>query len=186
MILDGNGALYGGVTLHCLSSEPDMGDIIGSRRVPYDADRGFIHWNVCQARAAGDLVAKELQGYLGGALAPCPQSAEAGSYRKVHASEVTLSEAHSSDHIKWLCDQLGASGWIRFRRQNDNDISEIVTGFIRRVGPRSFGADQIGRFAIEFDAADGRVRVARRWSWTQLRKLMSYLVAIARTGRTNP
>jgi methionyl-tRNA formyltransferase len=180
MILDGKGALYGGVTLHCLSREIDKGDIIGVRVVPYDPDRGFIYWNVSQARAAGDLVEKELKDYLRGTLIPHPQSALNGNYRKVDSSEVTLSENHSASRTKWLCDQLGASGWIRFS-QSDNEKPSVVCRFIRSVGPRQFGAARISRFAFEFDAADARVRVARRSYWVLTVHFVMYLLAIIRT-----
>lgn len=60
MILDGKADLYGGITLHCLSRGIDRGDIIAIRKVPHNASRDFIYWDVCLARAAADLVRTDL------------------------------------------------------------------------------------------------------------------------------
>lgn len=184
MILDEMASLYGGVTLHVLSRDVDQGDVIGLRSVPYDPERGFIDWNVRQARAAGHLVDKELQGYLHGTVTPSPQVVGTGSYRKVQPSEIMLSGELAADRVKWLCDRLGASGWVRFRRSGSDGVkSHIVCRFLRRVGPRKFQAPRISRFAIDFDASDARVRVARRWFGTELRQLAMCLTAIARTRK---
>ena len=181
MVLDGKANLYGGITLHCLSAQVDRGDIIGFRRVPYEADRGFIYWEVCLARAAGELVQTELQDYLNGTLRARPQPAGAGSYRKVRRHELTLSDEHSAARTKWFCDQLGASGRLRFHTRK---ISYMVSGFVRRVGPCTSKAARIGKFTIEFDAADARVRVARHGIWTRLSRFVAYWLAIVRTHRT--
>jgi methionyl-tRNA formyltransferase len=164
MILDGTAELYGGITLHCLSRGIDKGDVIGVRKVPYEASRGFIHWDVSLARAAADLTQNELQHYLGGALTPCSQPAGAGSYRKVRATELTLSQRHSASHTKWLCDQL--EGWIRFRSRNGTRYA--VSHFVRRLGPRTRQKEHISKFNIEFDAADARVNVARIRPWSRM------------------
>ena len=182
MILDGKADLYGGVTLHCLSRGIDKGDIIGVRKIPYDADRGFIHWEVGLARAAGGLVQTELHLYLNGTLRPCPQPAKAGSYRKVSRNEMTLSDGHSASRTKWLCDQFGVSGRLRLHSQRAKNYA--VSHFIRQVGPRTFEAERIDKFTIEFDAADARVRVARRRIWTPLLRVVMYWFAIARTHRS--
>jgi len=181
MVLDGKSDLYGGVTLHCLSARVDRGDIIGVRKVPYDAGSGFVHWEICLARAAEELVQTELQDYLNGSLRACPQSAESGSYRKVDWRELTLSDKQSAAQTKWLCGQLGASGWLRFRT---GKRSYPVCRFVRQLGPRTFKRASIGRFAIEFDAADARVRVARERSWTRFRRFLEFWITIVRTRRT--
>jgi len=159
MILDEKADLHGGITLHCLSRGIDKGDVIGLRRIPYDAERGFIHWEVCLARAAGSLVRSELQSYLNGTLRPSPQAADSGNYRKVRSSELTLSSTSPAVRIKWLCDNLGASGQLRFCSQGKKIYR--VSRFIRQIGPRTLEVEKIDKLAIEFDAADARVRVAR-------------------------
>jgi len=186
MILDGKADQYGGVTLHCLTPKIDRGDIIGMRAVPFDPDLGFVNWNVRQAHAAGELVAKELQDYFKGRLTPRPQFPGSGSYRKVEANELTLSASQAADRIEWLCRRFGSSGWLCFQPEKDGNRAErcIVHSFIRKVGPRSSVPYRIGRFAIEFDAADARVRVARLGSWTRLCRLAQYLLTIASVSRT--
>lgn len=186
MILDGKAREFGGVTVHCLSPRIDEGDIIGFRQVPHDAAEGFIPWNVRQAQAAGELVEQELQGYLSGGAKAIPQPKGAGSFRKVGRSELTLSNDHSASHTEWLCSQLCDAGWIKFRhaRPNETPRDYAVGRFIRRVGPRTDGASQIGRFAIEFDAADARVRVARRGPWSMSSRIARYLMAIAGSERS--
>jgi methionyl-tRNA formyltransferase len=180
MILDGKAEQYGGVTLHCLSHGIDKGDIVGFRKVPYDPERGLIYWNVCLARAAGDLVQKELQAYLGGTLRPYPQPAQAGSYRKVREIETTLSEQFTASQTRWLCDQLGASGSVRYRSQKNKQY--LISHFIRQTDRKS-KTEQIGRFTIEFDAVDARVQVARRRGWTLLLQVVLYWLAIVGTRR---
>jgi methionyl-tRNA formyltransferase len=179
MILDGNADLCGGITLHCLSCGVDKGDIIGVRKIPYDADRGFIYWDVCLARGAGDLVQKELPRYLSGTLTPSPQPANSGCYRKLRPGELTLSAEHSACRIKWLCDQFGTLNWLRFRPRRSKRYA--VAQFIRQVGPRIFKAERITKFTIEFDAADARVRVRRHRRWTRRMLFVRCWLAIART-----
>jgi methionyl-tRNA formyltransferase len=182
MILDGKADQYGGVTLHCLSRGIDKGDIIGFRKVPYDASRGFIYWNVCLARAAGDLVQKELQGYLDGTLRSYPQPAQAGNYRRVSENEATLSGEYTASQIKWLCDQLAASGSVRYQSQRKKKY--VISQFVRQTGSRMSKAERIGHFTIEFDAADARVKVARRRGWTLLLQVVLHWLAIVGTRRT--
>jgi len=185
MILDRTAELHGGVTLHCLSPEIDKGEVIGFRKVAYEPNRGFREWNVRQALAAGDLVHTELSSYLTAALSPRSPVADSGSYRKVDPSELVLSDRHSASRTKWLCDELGSSGWIRFRR-SEGEKAFIIDRFIRKTGPRTFKPEKIGKFAIEFDAADARVRVGRRGDWRRLLKTLAYLVAVARTRNWAP
>ena len=127
--------------------------------------------------AAGDLVKSELQGYLNGMITPTPQRVDTGSYRKVQPSELALTERLSAERIEWLCRHLGASGWIHFY-DSSGEKSYSVSRFIHRIGRRA-QAPRISRYAIEFDASDARVRVARHVPG--LRELGSCLVAIART-----
>jgi len=179
MILDEKADLHGGITLHCLSRGIDKGDIIGVRRVPYDAKRGFIYWEVCLARAAGSLVRSELQSYLNGTLRPSPQAADSGSYRKVRSSELTLSSTSPAFRIKWLCDNLGASGQLRFCSQGKKIYR--VSHFIREIGPQTFEVEKIDEFTIEFDAADARVRVARHRRPAPAWRTAIYWLEIARS-----
>jgi len=179
MILDEKADLYGGVTLHCLSRGIDKGDIIGFRRIPYDAERGFIYWEVCLARAAGSLVQSELQNYLNGTLRPSPQTADSGSYRKVRSSELTLSSTSPAFRIKWLCDNLGVSGQLRFCSRGKKIYT--VSHFIREIGPQTFEGEKIDKFAVEFDASDARVRVARYRGWAPRWRTVMYWLEIARS-----
>jgi hypothetical protein len=181
LLLDDKALSYGGMTLHCLTKEIDEGDVIGTRKVPYDEARGFIHWDVCLARAAGDLASTELQGYLQGVLEPRPQPVGVGNYRKIHLSELALSAERHADQIKWLGDRLGETRWLRFRHLEAEQKSYVVSRFIRRLGPRTHEPPRIARFGIEFDAADFRVRVGRPGFWMPLFALIAYLRAIFRT-----
>lgn len=181
LLLDDKAASYGGMTLHCLKKGIDEGDIIGSRSVPHDEARGFVHWDVCLARAGGDLANTELQAYLKGVLKPKPQPVGIGNYRKIHRSELTLSDERGADQIKWLCDLLGETRWLRFRDLDAEKKSYVVSRFIRRLGPRTHRPPRIARFFIEFDAADFRVRVGRPGFWVPLFALIAYLRAIFRT-----
>jgi methionyl-tRNA formyltransferase len=184
MVLDGKAATCGGVTLHLLTSEIDRGPLLGLRSVPYDAKKGFVDWDVRQARAAADLVKTELQAYLNGTFAPGPQSAGDGNYRRVLPDEVTLSDKHTAQHAEWLCQQLGVTGWIRFKPTGVPPAPSFsVYRFVRRLGPRTYTANQINRFALEFEVADARVRVRRPWLWTRFLSLIRYISAISRTSR---
>lgn len=184
LILDGKASLYGGVTLHELSRKIDTGDIIGSRPVPYDPARGFINWDVRQARAAADLVCTELQAYLDGSRVAEPQPVSSGNYRKVLPSEITLSGQTSADHARWLCDHLGPSGWVRFRPEiRDGDSPEYaVCRFLGRIGLPTGKEARVDQRTVEFDAADARVRLGRLCQWTRVVKVGTYLAAIAATS----
>jgi methionyl-tRNA formyltransferase len=184
MVLDGKAAICGGVTLHLLAPEIDRGAVLGVRSVPYDSEKGFVDWDVRQASAAADLVKTELQAYLNGALVPRPQSIGDGNYRRVLPDEVTLSDKHTAKHAEWMCQQLGVTGWIRFKPTGVCPEASLSVGrFVRRLGPRTFADYQINRFALEFDVADARVRVGRPWFWTRFLNLIRYISAISRTFR---
>src|SRR6185437_7771125 len=114
-------------------------------------------------RAASDLVKSELQDYFNGMLTPTPQQADTGSYRKVQPSELALTERLSAERIEWLCRHLGASGWIHFCDRS-SEKSYSVGRFIHRIGGHRTQTPRISRYAIEFDASDGRVKVARHVS----------------------
>ncbi len=168
MILDGTARLYGGVTAHVLSREVDAGDIIGLRPTPYDADRGFVDWNVRQAFAAGDLVKSELQDYLNGVITPTPQRVDTGSYRKVQPSELALTERLSAERIEWLCRHLGASGWIHFY-DSSGEKSYSVSRFIHRIGrpcsspSHNSVCHRIRRFGRAREGRAARAGLARAW-----------------------
>lgn len=180
MILDGKAERYAGVTLHCLSREIDRGDVVGIRRVPYDPGRDFIFLEVSLARAAGELVQSELQNYLHGTLKAMAQPAGEGNYRKVRRNELTLSDKHSAAHTKWLCDQFGFDGRLRYRASRARTVFK-VSRFVSEMGPRTFKPAQIGRVSIEYDASDARVRIARYRSWAKIVRNFLYWLAIVRT-----
>lgn len=173
MILDDKASLYGGMTLHCLSPKIDKGDIIGARKVAYDPKLGFAHWDVCIARAAGDLVERELLSYLRGELVPSPQPIGAGNYRKVDKAEITLSAEHSAERTKWLCDRLGDLGRVRLENKNAAAKPYRVSRFVRTLGPPTSDVPRIGMFTIDFDSADARVRVTRHLRWAQVLRYLS-------------
>jgi hypothetical protein len=179
LIVDDQVSLHGGVTLHCLSPEIDKGDIVGARKVSYDPTQGFAVWDVSLARAAGDLVGRELKAYLRGELTPTAQPAS-GSYRKIDKAEVTLSAELPADRAKWLCDRLGESGLVRLKAESARMKPHRVLSFLRKLGPRTSKGQRVGMFTIDFDCADARVRVGRHFAAAQA---LRYLTAIARTRR---
>ena len=185
MILDGKGEVYGGVALHCLTRAIDKGDIIAFRPCPYEPARGYINWEVSLARIAGALAASELQDYLVGRRRASPQPQDAGNYRKLSQDEITLSAPHSASHCQWLCQHLGDSERVRFLSARGKKYT--IPRFLRRLGPAVGEKERIGRFTIEFDAADARIMVARKRSWTEALRLALTLIAIVRTsGRRVP
>jgi methionyl-tRNA formyltransferase len=180
MMLDGTAHVHGGITLHCLARGIDTGDIIGIRKVPYDPHQGYVHWHVRLARAAGSLVQEELQSYLKGSIRPCPQPSANVKYRKLRADELVLSSEMSTSRTKWLCDQFGDTGLLRF--PSGTRRKYVMSHFVRRIGSRAFEAERISKRAIEFDTIDARVRVSRPRRWTLLMRTFKYWLAIARTS----
>ncbi len=180
MILDGQAERYGGVTMHCLSLKIDRGDIIGIRKVPYDSGRDFIFLETCLARAAGELIQSELQNYLTDTLRATPQPAGEGNYRKVQRNELTLSDEYSAAHTKWLCDQFGYDGRLRYRAPRGKALYK-VSRFDGSVGPRTGKPAQISTSFIEYDASDARVRIARARRWAAIMRTLLYWLAIVRT-----
>ncbi len=183
MLLDGASGTYGGITLHCLARGIDEGDIIGARAVPYDAARGFVDWDVRLADAAGSLARSELQDYIGGHLSARAQVPKSGSYRKFAQAETSLSGAHSAFRIRWLCERLAGSNWLRFRATRGRKYS--VSRFLGVLGPRTQEEPRIHRYRIEFDATDARVAVRRRRTLAWWLALFSYWRAIARASRSS-
>lgn len=179
LILDDQASLHGGITLHCLSPEIDKGDVVGTRKVPYDAVQGFAVWDVRLARAAGDLVKRELGAYMRGEIAPTPQPAP-GSYRKIDKAELVLSAELPAEKAKWLCDRLGESGLVRLKAESARQKPLRVSSFQRKLGPPTSKPQQIGTFTVDFDCADARVRVGRHFAAAQT---LRYLRAIAHTRR---
>jgi folate-dependent phosphoribosylglycinamide formyltransferase PurN len=177
MIVDRTIEEQGTMTLHVMSAGLDEGDIVARRRIAFPADRSFVGYRIEAARMARRLLQHDLPAFLDGRIAAVPQDPAVASYIRTNADDLALSAAMSADDIRWRCDALARFGPLRLAGQK----GVSVVGFGGRVGEATGRPPRIGRFTVDMDCADGRVRLLRKRPWTspwrRLRTLASYVAA---------
>jgi methionyl-tRNA formyltransferase len=167
LCLAGEAERCGGVSLHEMDADFDTGPLIAQEPVPYAGDYGA--WMLALARAHGRLM-RPLVEHLEGRRAPVPQDDRGASFQR--PPRPVLSPAQRAAEIERLCATLGTARRLRVelggRRLG-------VRGWLGS-GARTGAPPRVGRWSLEFDAADARVRLARwlpgtrrvrelRWLW---------------------
>lgn len=177
MVLDRSILTDGTMTLHILNEAFDEGPIVASEPVALSSDLNVGRYHLALAQAAARLTAGALQRYLAGEIAPVPQDGRQATYARPPAGSCDLRPEMTADEIRWRCRTLA-----RRRPVGIAGIEPIVaTGFRGIAGPPKGEPPTVGRLSVEFDAADARVSVWRKWPMMSEVRRLQRLVDLART-----
>jgi len=171
MVLDRTIEEQGGMTLHAMAPGLDEGDIIGQLPVEFPRDRNLFAFQLALARAAARLAGDPLQRYLAGNLAAVPQAQDRATYVQPRFQDTFLTSRQTAEEIRWRCDTLAPI--IRLQIESLN--ASRVVALQRIIGPPTGEPPKVGLLAVDFDAADARVRVTSKLPfvriWRQLHQL---------------
>jgi hypothetical protein len=162
MLYDEQADSFGGIALHRLSEGIDEGEIIARRRLPWSQSRHFVAWDLAAARATADIVRNELTDYLDGQRDAQPQDPAAGNYRRADKHEFVVTDDKPLAIVKSLFAR--APGFVfpyMPRRQGYREFY-FVTDLAAVLGRPTGRPPVIGRFRIETDIDDARVRLVRK------------------------
>ncbi|WP_421851083.1 formyltransferase family protein [Oricola sp.] len=162
MVFDGRGDEFGGMTMHAISAGIDEGPIIAQRRLPWTESGHFTTWEIAQSRVAAGFVQHELQNYLDGRLQSVPQEPGSGSYRRRNSYEFAVSEKTPLAAVRKYFDCVpGYEFFTRLDRPGKRS-QFLTTGLASVLGAPTGKPPVVGRFVIEMDILDARVRLYRR------------------------
>jgi methionyl-tRNA formyltransferase len=178
MVLDRTILTEGAMTLHVLGETFDTGPVIARTPVGLPADMNLERYTLQLSQAAARLTDDALMHYLAGELQPEPQDESRATYARPDSSERHLRLDMTVDEIRWRCRTLA-----RVARMGVIGLTDSVKiiGFRAVVGPRTAEPPVIGRWSVEFDAADARVRLWRKLPLNGQLRRIRYLVDLART-----
>ncbi len=154
MVVDGQHAIHGGVTLHKMSAGYDEGDILAQVAFS-EAD-----WASKQSLARGIaaayrmLVSEVVPAYCRGILSGAPQPAGKFIWAQLEQAHMMILPTMTMDHVARIWRVLGMLPGMYLSVAD----SIVRLGFqMRKLGPPT-GRPPVRRWAsIEFDLADGRV-----------------------------
>jgi methionyl-tRNA formyltransferase len=177
MILDRSILTDGVMTLHVLDEAFDHGPIVAREPVALSSDLNIGRYHIALAQAAARLTAGALQRYLAGEVEPVPQDNGQASYAKPPAERWDLRPDMTADEIRWYCRTLARQRPVRIA-----GIERVTaTGFCGIVGPPTGEPPTVGALSVEFDAADARVSVWRKWLMMSQFRRLQRLANLART-----
>ncbi|WP_457936058.1 formyltransferase family protein [Mesorhizobium sp. 10J20-29] len=162
MMLDGKAEEYGGVTIHALSEGIDEGPIISQRRLSWSDSGGYVEWDYAAARAAGAMIQADVMRYLDGELEAAAQDPAAGNYRRAARNEFSLSVDKPLSTVKSMFAR--APGFVFPFRPDYPGLRDVyfVTQLGAVLGKPSGESPIVGRFSIETDILDARIRLVRK------------------------
>ncbi len=176
MMVDRSIEAQGALTLHVMSPGLDEGDIIAERRIAFPADRCMVRYRLETARAARLLVQRDLASFLDGERASVPQDAARARYIRTTNAELALTAAMGADELRWRCETMARLAPVPV----EGLPGVQIVGFGGRLGATSGKPPRVGRFTVDMDCADGRVRLKRKRPWTgPLRKLRTLALHVA-------
>jgi methionyl-tRNA formyltransferase len=154
LVVDGQHAIHGGVTLHKMSEAFDEGDILA--QVPFSeaAWRSKPIFVDAVATALRMLVSEAVPAYCAGVLAGVPQPAGAFVWARLDSAHMLIQPASSIEHVARLWRVLGIVPGMYLKVGGQT----VRLAFrIRRLGPPT-GTAPVRRWGtVAFDLADGRV-----------------------------
>jgi len=183
LVVDGQHAIHGGVTLHRMNEAFDEGDVLA--QVPFsEADWRSTPVLVASVAAAMRLLVNEaVPAYCTGVLTGVPQPAGVFVWARLDSTHLLIPPASSIEHVARLWRVLGIVPGIYLRV----DGQTIRLGFrIRRLGPATGKAPVRRCGTVAFDLADGRVL---HFTYSRLLKRLvnlQRLFARAPIGKTRP
>ncbi len=167
LVVDGQHAVYGGVTLHRMSAAYDEGDILA--QVAFSDEDWVSRQSLAHATATAFrmLVSGAVPAYCRGALSGMPQPAGEFIWAELEPDHMMVLPTMPIEHVARLWRVLGTVPGIYLSMAGSN----VRLGFqIRRLGPPT-GKAPIRRWArVEFDLADGRVV---HWTYSRLLKRLA-------------
>lgn len=175
MVLDRSILTDGAMTLHGLNTRFDEGPIIANEPVAFPTDLNLRRYDLGLAKAAAHLTADALPAFLAGGLRSVPQDEDQATYERVSADMLALGPEQTVDEIRWRCATLAKVTPVKLACVE----GLVATGFLGIVGPPRGNPPTIGRFSIEFDAADARVRVRRKLPLTSPYRRLHRLAVLA-------
>ena len=179
LVVDGQHAVHGGVTLHKMSAGYDEGDILAQvafSEADWASKQALAH---STATAFSMLVSGAVPAYCRGALPGMPQPAGEFIWAELEPAHMMVLPTMPIEHVARLWRVLGTVPGI-YLRMADRNVRLGVQ--LRRLGPPT-GRAPIRRWAsVEFDLADGRVI---HLTYNRLLKRLikvHHMLASARTG----
>ncbi|WP_082222297.1 formyltransferase family protein [Mesorhizobium loti] len=154
LVVDGQHAVYGGVTLHRMSVGYDEGDILAQvafSEADWASKQSLAH---STATAFRMLVSGAVPAYCRGTLSGMPQPEGDFIWAELEPAHMMVLSSMPMEHVARLWRVLGTVPGIYLRMADCNVRLGVQ---IRRLGPPT-GRAPIKRWAsVEFDLADGRV-----------------------------
>ncbi|MBU0583497.1 MAG: hypothetical protein KKB66_13360 [Alphaproteobacteria bacterium] len=162
LVLDGQIVENACVTLHRMDAGFDSGDVIETRPIAYPEDGNFARYTASAGRAAWHLTAEALPRYLAGELEAQPQNEGEARYRRMDLGKIAIGRHLDVQTARVLCETMGSLVPLPLGEAQDIKI----TGIVKQLGLPSGHGPDIGRFTVDADVADGRLRLRRAWPWS--------------------
>jgi methionyl-tRNA formyltransferase len=148
---------HSGFTLHLVSPEFDLGDIIAQRRVPFPATRNVSAYYMELVKAGAGLLTEELSGYFSGTISAVPQEPTAVAPQgKRSPRHAILTSDLSAARMHWLCATVPQVTRLVIDGLPDR-VAAI--GFLSEEGAPTGAPPHLAGDTVSMDAADARVRL---------------------------
>ena len=154
LVIDGQHASHGGMTLHKMTAEFDRGDILA--QVPFSREDWYSAATVATAlaRAMAMLVADAAPAYCRGKLEGLPQPEGDFTWAELAQEPVVITSQWTCEHVATLCRVVGAT--VPLNVPVNGKLVRLAHP-IRRLGPATGQAPATRWGIVAFDCADGRV-----------------------------
>lgn len=173
MVQDRSIVTDGAMTLHVMTAGLDEGAIIAAEPIAFPPDHFLPRYRLGAARAAYRLMRESLPAFLGGRLEARGQEASIATYFGFDQIDIAIDATMAADDIRWRCDAIGVNRPVPIR----NHPKLKIAGFGRVLGGPKGLPMRVGRYSIDMDCRDARVRLRRKMPWTSpLRKLREGLM----------
>lgn len=175
MMLDRSILTDGALTLHVMSAGLDEGAIIAAEPIAFPPDHSLPRYRLGAARAAYKLMRENLPAFIDGKLVTREQDTAIATYIGFDQIDIALDTSMTVDEIRWRCQAIAPSRPLPIR-----DHAKLkVAHFSRVLGPPTGQPTSVGRFTVDMDCRDGRVRLSRKMPWmSPQRKLREVLMHI--------
>ena len=148
---------HSGFTLHLVSPEFDLGDIIAQRHVAFPDTRNVSAYYMELVKAGTALLTQELNGYLGGSIKARAQALSPESPQGNRSPrQAILTSQLSSSKVRWLCSTIP-----QVTRLIVDGIGDqvAVTGFKGEEGAPTGAPPLLSGNELSMDAVDARIRL---------------------------
>ena len=158
LVLDDAWRRYGGVTLHRMTRRFDRGDLLAC--VDFDEDDWRTPGTLVDAVASANraLAVEAVPRYVAGELGGVDQSGIQSVWATFEKKRIHLTSQHGMDHAAKLSAFFRTTPGIAVEA---NGRSIRLGRPSARLGPPTGAPPRIGRFSIDFDLKDRRVRYGR-------------------------